>query len=233
MLISGTMVDLSGNLDRVRERLALALQRAGRPPDSLTLMAVSKFQPLEAIAGLYSLGQRLFGENRVQEGLAKKAVLPPDLRLELIGHLQSNKARDAAGFDGLQSLDSLKVAVKLAQAAAGAPKPMPVLLEVCTSPETTKYGVRSFEDLQALAETCAVHSSLDLQGLMTIATLTEDREEWRRCFRQLRHWRDRLETVLRRPLPVLSMGMSMDLEIAVEEGSTLVRVGTALFGARP
>ena len=215
------------NLEAVRERMRRALERAGRAPDSAALMAVTKTQPPQRIREAYAAGQRLFGENRVQEFERKSPGLDlPGAEWHLIGTLQSNKARRAATlFAAIQSVDSERLAGRLDAAAAEAGRHLPVFLEVKLSPEATKGGCAE-GDLPALAEAVRELPHLDLQGLMCIPPFTERPEDARPFFRRLREWQDRLG------LPGLSMGMTHDFEIALEEGATLVRVGTAIFGER-
>jgi len=216
--------------------MARAAQRAGRDPGQITLMAVSKTVEPARIREAYAAGIRVFGENRVQE-FAEKAAPLRDLsgaEWHLIGHLQSNKASKAAEvFSAVDSVDSLKLARKL---DASAEKDLPVLIEINIGGEEAKSGVspesHEFEDLLRAAPE---FKRLQVRGLMAIPPFTEDPEEARPYFRRLRQLRDEIAS---RKLPrvlmdVLSMGMSHDFEVAIEEGSTCVRVGTAIFGERP
>ena len=223
--------DISANLAHIRERIARAAERSGRRPDEVTLVAVSKTFPAEAIRAAYEAGLRDFGENRVQEMSEKRAKLGDlDATWHFIGHLQSNKAKLAAQiFDRVDSIDSLALAQKLD--AAVSESRLKVLLEVHLGGEATKSGV-SEADLLALAEGVAALPNLDLRGLMTVPPYSDAPELVRPYFRKLRELRDGLSQGLGRSLPVLSMGMSHDFEIAIEEGSTEVRIGTALFGTR-
>jgi len=217
----------------VREAMARAAGRAGRRPEEITLVAVSKTFPAEAIRAAFDAGLRHFGENRVQEWESKQ-MLVADLGAiwHLIGHLQSNKARRAAiRFHRVDSVDSLPLAQKLDAAATAEGKRLHILIEVHLGDETTKSGVAEME-LPALAESLVPLSNLELQGLMTIPPFFEDIHRVRPYFRKLRELRERLGSRLGRRLPVLSMGMSHDFEIAIEEGATEIRVGRALFGAR-
>ncbi|MGA2846624.1 MAG: YggS family pyridoxal phosphate enzyme [Candidatus Acidiferrales bacterium] len=259
---------IAENLGRIRERVARSAGRAGRRVEDVTIVAVSKTFPFEAIRAAYDAGLRHFGENRVQEWESKRArVADLDATWHLIGHLQSNKARRAAGlFDRVDSVDSLGLAQKLDAAVAelagaegtsgisseksrrdalplvsgqaGATKSgaangerLGVLIEVSLGGESTKSGVAE-ADLAMLAEGVAGLANLELLGLMTIPPFLDDPESVRPYFRKLRELRDGLVRRVGRPLPVLSMGMSHDFEIAVEEGATEIRVGTALFGER-
>lgn len=223
---------LAENLNHLRETIARAADRSKRAASDITLIAVSKTFPADAIRAAHAAGLRHFGENRVQERETKFQQLP-DLQStwHLIGHLQSNKVRRAAEFfDRVDSLDSLGIAQKLSEAAAAKNKRLGVLIEVHTG-EATKSGVAE-SDLPALAEAAASLSHLDLLGLMTIPPYSEDPESARPYFQKLRALRDHTSHLIARPLPILSMGMSHDFEIAIEEGATEVRIGTALFGPR-
>ncbi|MGB0036874.1 MAG: YggS family pyridoxal phosphate-dependent enzyme [Candidatus Acidiferrales bacterium] len=224
---------IAANLDRIRERIARAADRAGRRAGDVTLVAVSKTFPAEAIRAAFGAGLRHFGENRVQEWESKQMrVADLDATWHLIGHLQSNKARRAARlFHRVDSVDSLDLARRLDACAAEEGKRLGILIEVHLGGEETKCGA-SHEDLPSLAEEIIGLSHLELLGLMTIPPFLEEPERVRPYFRELRELRDGLSRNLGRALPVLSMGMSHDFEIAIEEGATEVRVGTALFGAR-
>jgi pyridoxal phosphate enzyme (YggS family) len=227
---------VSENLLRIRERIVGAALRAGRNAEEVTLIGVSKTHPAEAIRLAYAAGLRDFGENRVQEWEGKRGGLGDlEAQWHLIGHLQSNKAVRAAGlFHSVDSVDDFALAQRLDHArgeASGAPR-LRVLLEVRVAEEETKNGV-SVEEAPELAEKVSALPLLDLRGLMCIPPFLEDAEQVRPYFRRLRELRDQLANRLRRPLPVLSMGMSHDFEVAIEEGATEVRVGTALFGPRP
>ncbi len=237
------MTALAENLARVEEAIAAACRRASRTRAEIELMAVSKTYPAETMAEAAALGLTLFGENRVQE-FARKASRAEELwaesvvrrpRVHLIGHLQSNKAAKAAEiFDGVDSLDSLRIAERLNEAAARLGKRLPVLIEVKLSTEETKAGIdpESAEAAQLL-ERLPDLDHLEAQGLMTIAPWGAPEAETRACFRSLRAWRDRwAQAHTRLNLVVLSMGMSGDFPLAIEEGATRIRIGTALFGKR-
>ena len=223
---------IASNLAEIRERIARSASRAGRAAD-ITLVAVSKTFPPEAIRSAYELGLRHFGENRVQEWESKRpSVSNLDATWHLIGHLQSNKARRAANlFNRVDSVDSIALAQKLDAAAASESKRLKVLIEVHQGEEETKSGLPE-ADLPALAESIAQLQNLELLGLITIPPYFEEPERVRPYFRRLRELRDQIGAQLRSPLPVLSMGMSHDFEIAIEEGATEIRGGTALFGQR-
>lgn len=224
---------IASNLAEIRERIAQSAARAGRTVEDITLVAVSKTFPAEAIRSAYQLGLRHFGENRVQEWESKRpSVLDIDATWHLIGHLQSNKARRAANlFNRVDSVDSVVLAQKLHAAAASETKRLKILIEVHLGGEETKSGVPE-ADLPALAESIAQLQNLELLGLMTIPPYFDEPEKVRPYFRRLRALRDQTGAQLKSPLAVLSMGMSHDFEIAIEEGATEIRVGTALFGER-
>lgn len=208
----------------VRERIASAAARAGRGESEITLLAVTKVFPAALIEEAHSLGLREFGENYVQEFETKFSAVGqlPGARFHLIGHLQSNKSRKASDlFDVVQTVDSAKLARRLGEAG----KTMEVFIEVKLSEEESKYGAAP-EELSAVVEAVRAEPNLRLTGLMTMPPWDEDAEKSRPYFRQLR------ELAAVHGLKKLSMGMSHDLEVAIAEGSTLVRVGTALFGRR-
>jgi len=220
-------------LARVREAIGVACGRAGRAESSVRLLPVTKTHPAAAVEYVHRAGLEAVGENRVQEALAKRgevAQLP--VRWELIGHLQSNKARDAARvFERIQSVDSAKLLHRLDRAAAEAGRTLAVLLQVNAGDDPAKYGVPAAESGELL-EAALQCENLQVDGLMTIAPLDRDASVARRCFARLRETRDRLQASSGHPLPELSMGMSGDLAEAIAEGTTQVRIGTALFGAR-
>ena len=221
------------NLSRVRGRIAAAAARAKRKPETIDIIAVTKTQSAAMIQEAIAAGLRALGENRVQEWESKRAAFERSgVRCHLIGHLQSNKARKAAAiFDRVDSVDSLALAERLDAAAGELNKRLGVLIEVRLSCEDSKSGV-DIKDLDALADGIIDSDRLDLLGLMTIPPFIEDVELVRPYFRQLRKLRDDLRGAGRPELPVLSMGMSHDFEVAIEEGATEIRLGTALFGAR-
>ena len=216
-------------LERVEQRIAEACEKAGRPRDSVRLLAVSKTKPPEAVREAAQCGLRLFGENRVQEAQSKIPLCPNGIEWHLIGHLQGNKAKIAANlFRMIHSVDSPKLLEALEEHAN---LTLPVLLQVNVSGEAAKFGMKPDEVAEAIKaanrmQKCEVH------GLMTIPPFSPDPEKTRVHFAALRKLRDRLQEETGTPLPELSMGMSHDLEVAIEEGSTFVRVGTDLFGTR-
>lgn len=223
---------LQARFEAIRERIARAAARADRDPGEITLVAVTKTLPEEAVRAAHRLGIRDFGENRVQELIAKKGALSDiEIRWHLIGHLQSNKVRQVYREVVLiHSVDSLHLAERIDEIASAEGPPVEALLQVNTSGEATKFGVRP-EEARAIAEGIHRLSSVRLRGLMTLGPLTEDEAAIRESFRILRRSRDEMRDLLT-PDTILSMGMSGDFEIAIEEGATHVRVGTALFGPR-
>jgi len=220
---------------RVRERIAIAARKAGRQTEEITLIGISKAQPAEAIRVAYEAGLRHFGENRVQEWEGKRAALGDlEARWHLVGHLQSNKAaRAAALFHSVDSLDDFALAQRLDRARdeQNVERKLRVLLEVRVEKEESKSGVK-VEEAAALAVMVLALSHLEVAGLMCIPPFLEDAEKVRPYFRRLRELRDSLTRKIGRELSVLSMGMSHDFEVAIEEGATEVRVGTAIFGNR-
>ncbi len=243
--------ELRSRLDAVRERVAAAARRVGRDPAGIQIVAVSKTVPAERVAALARLGVRHFGENRVEEAEAKipavRALLGQDLARDvswyLVGHLQTRKAARALElFDEVHSVDTVRLATRLDRLAAARGRRLPVLLEVNISGEATKYGLPAggwphdrerTEELYAQIEAILSLPHLSVRGLMTVAPLAANPEAVRPVFRRLRELRDAL--VSRWPghaLPELSMGMSDDYEVAVEEGATMIRLGRAIFGPR-
>jgi pyridoxal phosphate enzyme (YggS family) len=231
----GSMPSIAENLARIEERIATACQRVGRRREEVKLVAISKTFPAERIREAYEAGLRDLGENRVQEAESKRPALS-DLAItwHLVGHLQSNKARLARElFQWIHSIDSEKIAQKLDHAAAASGEKLPVLLEVNLGEEPSKFGARG-EDVVQLAERVSRLETLELRGLMIVPPFFEDPESARPFFRRLR---ELAQSVSEAKLPNvsmqhLSMGMTHDFEIAIEEGATIVRVGTGIFGER-
>jgi pyridoxal phosphate enzyme (YggS family) len=231
-------MSISENVAKVREQIADAARRAGRSPEEIALMAVTKTHSPERIRQAHASGLRLFGENKVQEFAGKAAALADlrDAEWHMIGHLQTNKAGKAAElFCAVDSVDSVKLAEKLNAAARNAAKNLSVLIEINIGGEVAKSGViADSPELEALLHAAPRLSALEFHGLMTVPPFTDDPEGSRPYFSKLRELRDAIES---RKLPavgmhVLSMGMSHDFPIAIEEGSTSVRIGTAIFGER-
>jgi hypothetical protein len=229
---------LQENLVRVHDRIAAAAARASRDTAAITLVAVSKTHPVEALLAAYELGVRHFGENRVEEATTKlpafrQTIGDPSVVFHMIGHLQSRKAGDAAAlFDRVHSVDSVKLAQRLARFTT---KPLPILLEVNVSGEESKYGFDGArrDELFSAVGAIAQLPNLRLDGLMTMAPIVGDPEQARPVFRALRELRNEIEargSAVK--LPHLSMGMTDDFEVAIEEGATLVRIGRAIFGER-
>jgi PLP dependent protein len=226
------MTAVGRRLQAVRYRIAAACARSGRDPASVRLVAVTKTVPAEAVGEAFRAGQTLFGENRVQEALAKIPAVDSRARWHLIGHLQTNKARHAVGaFELIHSVDDIRLAKELDRRAASAGVVQAVLLQVNLAGEPTKSGAGE-DALAELLKAVAALEHLDVRGLMTIPPPVDDPAVSRPWFVKLRALRDRAAEQLGRPLPELSMGMSDDFEVAVQEGATLVRVGTAIFGER-
>jgi pyridoxal phosphate enzyme (YggS family) len=225
-------MDIEQNLRNIQQRFERACVRAGRTPSEVTLLAVTKGHPPETVQMAAELGLTVFGENKIQEAKAKIPMCSSRLHWQMIGHLQSNKCRDAVHFfEMIQSIDSLPLAEEVNRRADQAGKTIPVLLEVNAVGEASKFGysretlLRDIKALNALRR-------IEVQGLMTVPPWTPDPEKVRPVFRLMRELKGRCEEALGAPLPHLSMGMSGDFEVAVEEGATIVRIGTALFGAR-
>jgi pyridoxal phosphate enzyme (YggS family) len=236
------MSTLADRLTEIRGRIASAARSAGRDPASIRLVAVSKTFPLESVAAAFAAGQRDFGENRVQEGLQKielalqkiERSADQSIRWHLLGHLQTNKARKAAAaFAVIQSVDSVELIQKLDQAAADSRHAPELLIQVDLAGEATKFGAPPAE-VPRLFDAAAACRAARVVGLMTLPPYPETPEDSRRWFRQLRELRDRWQVsgVPASMLRELSMGMSGDFEVAIQEGATIVRVGTAIFGSR-
>jgi len=226
------MPDLEKNYCSLQEQIRLSAEKAGRDPDSVRLLAVSKKMDSEKLRVLWQLGQRLFGENRVQEARVKIPEMPVGGEWHFIGGLQTNKAKDAVEyFDVIESVDRIDLATELEKRAAAVGKKLKIMLEVNVGGEAAKHGCdpqKAGELLQALMPL----ARLEVVGLMAIPPFREDPEMARPFFLKLREIRDRLQDSHGVDLPELSMGMSHDFPVAIAEGATLVRIGTALFGPR-
>jgi pyridoxal phosphate enzyme (YggS family) len=234
--IANTVEDFRAHLAEVHARIAAACAKAGRDPGSVRLLPVSKTVSEARLRNAYAAGCRIFGENKVQEAHRKWRALAdlPDLRWAIIGHLQTNKARQVAEFASeFQALDSLRVAEALDQRLQSLGRSLDVLVQVNTSGEASKFGLPP-EEVEAFVQQLPAFSTLRVRGLMTLALFSEDAARVRACFVRLRGLRDRLRQDAPDGIAMdeLSMGMSGDFELAIEEGSTIVRVGQAIFGAR-
>ena len=225
-------MDLAENINSIQKRIAAACGRANRNPDEVTFVAVTKSQPPEVVTEAARFGLTLFGENKIQEAKAKISLCSERLRWHFIGHLQTNKARDAVElFEMIQSVDSLHLAEELNKRAEQAAKRLPILLEVNIVGEASKFGYRP-DKLRVELEQLNAMARLEIHGLMTVPPWTKNPEEVRPIFRRLRELKEECERKLGARLPQLSMGMTGDFEVAIEEGATMVRIGTALFGPR-
>ncbi len=227
------MPTIAENLAAVRARISAAASRAGRNAADVQLVVVSKTHPPEIVREAIAAGATVLGESRIQEAKAKIPEMPGKVQWHFIGHLQTNKAREAVDlFHTIQSVDSARLAGELDKFAGQASRRLAVLLECNVSGESTKFGFKPDEIMEALAGLNKL-SRLDIQGLMTMAPFFEDPQEARPTFRALRELRDRLQARHGIPLPTLSMGMTNDFEAAIEEGATMVRIGTAIFRTSP
>ncbi len=232
-------MSIAENLERVRAEIAAACAKAGRQPEDVKLLAVSKTWGPPAVAEAFRAGQRLFGENRVQEWEHKRADLHSllgegvgEMDVHLIGNLQSNKTSKAAWlFSAVDAVDSAKVARRLHDVCDQVGKVLPILIEVKLSEEETKQGVTPYA-LPGLLNSILEMDGVEVRGLMTVPPYSDDPEDARPYFRRLRELRDSAEAEVGIKLPELSMGMSHDFAVAIEEGSTCVRVGSAIFGTR-
>ena len=220
------------NLAAVRQRINAACSESGRPEGDVSLLPVTKNHPVDAIEFAARVGLTAVGENRVQEASYKRDSYSEPMQWELIGHLQSNKAKQAVEiFDRIQSVDSLKLLRRLDRFTAELEKPLSILIQCNAGEDPNKYGFQA-ESMDEAVEAALGSKFLKLDGLMTIAPLDDDPDVAKACFERLRELRDDLSARYGRPLKELSMGMTGDLEIAISAGSTQIRVGTALYGAR-
>ena len=225
-LYNSTVNEVAHNVERIRERIVASATKADRQPGDVTLVAVSKGVEPERVELAVAAGNTLLGESKVQEARMKIPLVSGRALWHMVGHLQTNKAREAVGlFELIHSVDSVKLAVELNKWAEHAGKVQAILLEVKTSGETSKFGLKPEDVAAALSEINKL-PRLEVQGLMTIAPFFEEVEKTRPCFRCLRELRDAFG------LRELSMGMTHDFEVAIEEGATLVRIGTGIFGER-
>jgi PLP dependent protein len=226
------LMDIAKNLERVREQITQAAVKASRSADEIELVAITKMHPAEKVREAVEAGHSLFGESRVQEARAKIPELPSHLRWHFVGHLQKNKIRHALPlFELFHGVDSLALAQEMNRIANEEGMHPRVLLEVNVAGEGSKFGFKP-EAVRAEMESLLALPRLSIEGVMCIPPLTEEAEASRKFFVQLRELRDSLETEFNLKLPQLSMGMTQDFWVAAEEGATLVRVGTAIFGER-
>ncbi|HAK47247.1 MAG TPA: YggS family pyridoxal phosphate-dependent enzyme [Spirochaeta sp.] len=233
-MLSERALEIKTNIENLNKQIADVATDCGRSPEEIKLMAVSKTKPIEDIRAAYDAGQRLFGENRINEAAEKFQQLPADAEMHMIGHLQSNKAKIAAESAAcVQSIDKIKTARELNKKAVACGKNIDILIEINTSDESSKSGYPSFEIFLRDLNDLLSFNNLKLRGLMTIAPFVDDEDEIRKSFSSLYESFQTLKTEAGNiEIDILSMGMSSDFKIAVQEGSTLVRVGTAIFGRR-
>ena len=225
---------LKENLEKVEENIQAACDRAGRKRDEVTLIAVSKTKPVEMLQEAYDLGVRINGENKAQELASKYEVLPKDIHWHMIGHMQRNKVKYIIDkVDLIHSVDSLRLAETIENEAAKHNVTVPILIEVNVAQEESKFGLKT-EEVLSLVESVAALPHINIKGLMTIAPYVEDPEENRGIFRQLKKLSVDIaaKNINNVNMSVLSMGMTNDYQVAVEEGATMVRVGTGIFGER-
>lgn len=224
---------IAENISKIQKSIELACEKSGRDPASVQLMAVSKGQSPSAVDEAYRAGLKLFGESKVQEAKAKIPLCPGRIEWHMIGHLQTNKVRDAlACFSMIQGVDSLRLAEEINQYAERLSKTAKIMIEVNAAGEASKFGYRPAQLIEELKPIASL-KRIELHGLMTIAPWSADPERARPFFRAMRELKEKCEHILNFPLPHLSMGMSGDYSTAIQEGSTLVRIGTSIFGARP
>lgn len=226
---------LKENLEEVEEKIAKACERAGRAREEVTLIAVSKTKPVEMLQEIYDEGIRDFGENKVQELTEKYEVMPKDMKWHMIGHLQRNKVKYIVDKVTLiHSVDSLRLAETISREAEKKGVTVPILIEVNIAGEETKFGLSSKEEVISLTEQIAALPNLSVKGLMTVAPPTKDPEENRLFFREIRQLSVDItnKNIDNVSMEILSMGMTNDYTVAIEEGATMVRVGTGIFGAR-
>jgi pyridoxal phosphate enzyme (YggS family) len=231
-VLQSCMTSIAENLERVRKQIASAAAKSGRSPDEVKLIAITKTHPAEKVREAVEAGQTLFGESRVQEARAKIPELSSNIRWHFVGHLQKNKVRPALPlFEMIHSVDSLALAQDINRIAEEEGLYPKVLLEVNVAGEGTKFGFTP-DDLREQMEVLLALPRLSIEGLMCIPPLAVESEDSRKFFVQVRELRDSLEKEFNMKLPQLSMGMTQDFPIGIQEGATLVRVGTAIFGER-
>lgn len=228
-----TYQEFQNNLCWLKNRIAITCAQCNRNPNEITILPVTKTFPIDAINYANQASLLAIGENKVQEAISKKELFSENtISWELIGHLQTNKAKTAvACFDRIQSVDSLKLAQKINETAHQQNKTMRILIQINAGNDPKKFGTHNDEALE-LMECILNLKQLQLEGVMTLAPLTEDKQIIRKAFESLRNLRDQLQNKFNHPLPTLSMGMSSDFNEAILEGSTLIRIGSLLFGKR-
>ena len=228
------MSTIAENLKNIKEIVSETAIKCGRDPHEITLMAVSKTKPMEMLIEAYNAGMRLFGENRVLEAVEKRKELPLDAEIQLIGHLQSNKTKASVGnFSCIQSVDSLKIARKINKEAEDQGIVQKILIELKTSEEESKSGFSSEDEYYESLEEIMSMNHIEVRGLMTIAPFVDDDEIVRSSFKKCRLVFEKTKKMYpHKKLTVLSMGMSGDFPLAIEEGATLIRVGSSIFGTR-
>ncbi len=226
------MAYIEGNLQQIRDRIETSARKVGRNPARIRLVAAIKTVPPELVDEAISAGVEIVGENKVQEALAKRQTVKGPVEWHMLGHLQTNKVNRALDiFDLIQSVDSYRLAEELSGKAIKKNKVIDVLVEVNTSGEPTKFGVKPHETVQFIRKISALEG-INVRGLMTIGLFTSDAELVRPCFIRLRQLKEEIEQKKIAQIELLSMGMTSDFEVAIEEGSDMVRVGTGIFGAR-
>lgn len=228
-------MSITENIERVRARIAAACQRCGRHPNDIQLVAVTKNIDVAHIRTAIRAGVQILGENRVQEAMPKFEEIGAEARWHMIGHLQRNKVKQALQFaEMIQSVDSLRLAREIQKQAEKLTRPVDILLEVNTSGEESKFGFPPEETLGAVQEISAL-PDLNIKGLMTIGAFLPDPEDVRPCFRRLRELKEKIDNLQidNVGMSILSMGMTDDFEVAIEEGATMVRIGRLIFGERP
>lgn len=226
-------MSISTNLEDVKNEIHKVALECGRNPDDVQLLAVSKTKPIEMLLDAYNAGQRLFGENKVQEGEVKVPLMPDDAEFHMIGHLQSNKVGKACNyFDCIQSVDSLKVVRKINNKCLELDKIMDIYLDINISGEESKTGFPNNDSIINVIKEVMVLKNINLKGLMAIGPNTDDKDQIKKSFKDLKKLLDRINSELSINLSELSIGMSGDFKEAIESGSTMVRVGSSIFGSR-
>ncbi len=223
---------ITENIHIVKEQIAEICKNSGRNPDEITLIAVSKTNPISAIQEAVSAGLTDLGENKAQELRDKSKLIEGNFKWHFIGHLQTNKVKYVIkSAEYIHSVDSVKLVEEINKKAEAIEKVQKILIEVNTSGEESKYGVQGYDEIESLIEKCEAYSNIEVKGLMTMAPFTSDKDVIRKCFSDLREIKIKLNNRWKN-ITELSMGMTNDYKIAIEEGSTMLRIGTAIFGHR-